>query len=104
MNPKLKPFIEVDDNGDRGIVADADIEEGQQLMLIPLSCCLHMPTQQEWTASQVCCWLQFTQMQQQIMCDMRDDAVGGLRRCCCVSQDKPRKPESLPVYSLTASV
>ena len=53
INPKLKLFTEVDDNGDRGVVAAADIEEGQQLMLIPLSCCLHMPTQQEWEASQV---------------------------------------------------
>lgn len=54
LNPKLKAFIEVDDNGDRGIVAEEDIEEGQQLMLIPLSCCLHMPTQQEQATSQVC--------------------------------------------------
>ena len=53
LNTKLKPFIEVDDNGDRGVVAQEDIEEGQQLMLIPLSCCLHMPTQQEWSTSQV---------------------------------------------------
>ncbi|KAL3141212.1 hypothetical protein ABBQ38_003551 [Trebouxia sp. C0009 RCD-2024] len=52
LNPKLKAFTEVDDNGDRGIVAEEDIEEGQQLMLIPLSCCLHMPTQQEQAASQ----------------------------------------------------
>ena len=55
LNPKLEAFIEVDDNGDRGIIAKEDIEEGQQLMLIPLACCLHMPTQQEWAASQVCC-------------------------------------------------
>lgn len=54
LNPKLKAFIKVDDNGDRGVVAAEDIEEGQQLMLIPLSCCLHMPTQQEQAASQVC--------------------------------------------------
>ena len=53
LNPKLKPFIEVDDNGDRGVVAEEDIEEGQQLMLIPMSCCLHMPTQQEYSLSQV---------------------------------------------------
>jgi len=53
LNPKLKPFIEVDDNGDRGVVAEEDIEEGQQLMLIPTSCCLHMPTQQEYSLSQV---------------------------------------------------
>lgn len=57
MNPKLKAFTEVDDNGDRGIVAEEDIEEGQQLVLIPLSCCLHMPTPQEQAASQVCCCL-----------------------------------------------
>ena len=48
MHPKLKLFSEIDDNGDRGVVAQADVEEGQQLMLIPLSCCLHMPSQQEW--------------------------------------------------------
>lgn len=54
MNSKLKAFIEVDDNGDRGIVAEEDIEEGQQLVLIPLSCCLHMPTPQEQAISQVC--------------------------------------------------
>lgn len=53
LNPRLKPFIEVDDNGDRGVVAEEDIEEGQQLMLIPMSCCLHMPTQQECSLSQV---------------------------------------------------
>ena len=53
LNPQLKAFTEVDDNGDRGVVAEEDIEEGQQLMLIPLSCCLHMPTQQEQAASQV---------------------------------------------------
>lgn len=53
LNPKLKPFIEVDDNGDRGVIVEDDIEEGQQLMLIPMSCCLHMPTQQEFTTSEV---------------------------------------------------
>ncbi len=53
LNPRLKPFIEVDDNGDRGVVAEEDIEEGQQLMLIPMSCCLHMPTQQECSLFQV---------------------------------------------------
>ncbi|DBB01093.1 hypothetical protein WJX77_011966 [Trebouxia sp. C0004] len=52
LNLKLKPFIEVDDSGDRGVVAEEDIEEGQQLMLIPMSCCLHMPTQQEYSLSQ----------------------------------------------------
>ena len=57
LNPKLKAFTEVDDNGDRGILAKEDIEEGQQLMLIPLSCCLHMPTQQDQATSQVSCWL-----------------------------------------------
>ena len=53
VNPTLSLFTEVDDNGDRGVIAKEDIEEGQQLMLIPLSCCLHMPTEDEWQAAPV---------------------------------------------------
>ncbi len=30
--------------GDRSVVALADIEEGEQLMLVPLECALHVPT------------------------------------------------------------
>ena len=53
VHPKLKLFDEVDDNGDRGVFAQEDIQEGQQLVLVPLQCCLHMPTQLEWNGQQV---------------------------------------------------
>lgn len=53
VHPKLKLFCEVDDDGDRGVFAQEDIPEGQQLVLVPLQCCLHMPTQLEWTGQQV---------------------------------------------------
>lgn len=52
INPNLKLFADIDDNGDRGVVAQEDIAEGQQLMLIPKSCCLHMPTTEEWDLAQ----------------------------------------------------
>lgn len=58
VHPKLKLFDEVDDNGDRGVFAQEDIPEGQQLVLVPLKCCLHMPTRLEWTDQQVCCSLE----------------------------------------------
>ena len=53
VHPKLKLFCETDDNGDRGVIVNEDIPEGQQLMLIPLQCCLHMPTREEWARQQV---------------------------------------------------
>ena len=53
VDRKLMLLREVDDGGDRGVFAQEDIPEGQQLVLVPLPCCLHMPTQPEWNGQQV---------------------------------------------------
>ena len=102
LNPQLKAFTEVDDNGDRGVVAEEDIEKGQQLMLIPLSCCLHMPTQQEQAASQV---RYFVNRNIVANHTLPDNAAAGPVQCCSsVSQHSTDTPEPFPVNSVAAAV
>ncbi len=35
------------ENGDRGVVATEDVEEGQLLLLLPITCSLYIPTDEE---------------------------------------------------------
>ncbi len=109
LHPKLKPFIEVDDNGDRGVVAEDDIEEGQQLMLIPLSCCLHMPTQQAWNTSQVQgLYSPAAAMSCRLFMPSNRSAVfytaGRMQRCNQVSQGKARQHKPFPINSTAVTV
>lgn len=40
-NPKVSLFHQLP-SGDRGVYAAADIQEGEQLLLVPVSCTLHL--------------------------------------------------------------
>jgi hypothetical protein len=40
-NPKVSLFHQLP-SGDRGVYATADIKEGEQLLLVPVSCTLHL--------------------------------------------------------------
>lgn len=51
VNPKASLFHELP-SGDRGVYAAADIEEGEQLLLVPVSCTLHLDvTDARWGRS-----------------------------------------------------
>jgi len=41
VNPKVSLFHQLP-SGDRGVYATADINEGEQLLLVPVSCTLHL--------------------------------------------------------------
>jgi hypothetical protein len=53
FHPALSVFGDTERRG-RGVVSRETIKEGEQLMLIPLALCLHMPTDAEWAQHQVC--------------------------------------------------
>eukprot|EP00884_Botryococcus_braunii_P017662 jgi/Botrbrau1/457/Bobra.110_2s0102.1 len=53
VHPSLDVFATSVRRG-RGVVATADIKEGEQLMLIPLCLCIHMPTKEEVEDHKVC--------------------------------------------------
>ena len=36
-------------NGDRGVVARSDIAEGELLLLLPITCALYIPNEEEFT-------------------------------------------------------
>ena len=47
VHPSLDLFCPLGADGDRGVVAREDIKEGEQLVLIPQACTLHVPSDQD---------------------------------------------------------
>ncbi len=49
VSPKLDLFKQQNESsGDRCVCAREAVEEGEQLLLVPLAATLHLPTTQEW--------------------------------------------------------
>lgn len=49
LRPELN-FFQALPGGDRGVVAQEDIKKGEVLVCVPLSLCIHMPTEEECAA------------------------------------------------------
>ena len=57
MHPQLSLFHALA-SGDRGVVAQERINQGEELVSVPLDACIHMPTEEEWAQYQASPWLQ----------------------------------------------
>ena len=93
-NPKVSLFHELP-SGDRGVYATADIKEGEQLLLVPVQCTLHLNvTDARWAVGAA-----GQQEQQQQRQQAQGDGAAAGRRCCRTAVRMPApgvQPGQLP--------